>query len=128
MEMSFHSHAIEAHFHKKGFALGLILKVRVFGTRRWPMHFTNFGIMNTQVRLPADQFCRVNRQNIGVRASQQCVAVARGRLAAGAPLLFSLLHRHRKKIGFFPVNLSAVIACLFILRKLIDETPLQTIT
>ena len=49
-EMSFHSHANKTHFHKKGCALGLILKVRVFGTRKWPIHFTNFGIMNTHVR------------------------------------------------------------------------------
>ena len=37
MEMIFHSHANKTHFHKKGCALGLILKVRVFGTQRWPI-------------------------------------------------------------------------------------------
>ena len=31
-EMIFHSHANKTHFHKKGCALGLILKVRIFGT------------------------------------------------------------------------------------------------
>ena len=30
MEMIFNSHANKTHFHKKGCALGLILKVRVF--------------------------------------------------------------------------------------------------
>ena len=35
MEMTFHSHANKTHFHKKGSAVGLILKVRVFGTREW---------------------------------------------------------------------------------------------
>ena len=35
METIFHSHANKSHFHKKGCALGLILKVRVFGTRKW---------------------------------------------------------------------------------------------
>ena len=40
MEMIFHSHANKTRFHKKG-ALGLTLKVRVFGTRRWPT-----GLMN----------------------------------------------------------------------------------
>ena len=29
MEIIFHSHANKTHFHKKGCALGLILKVRV---------------------------------------------------------------------------------------------------
>ena len=37
MEIIFHSHANKFHFHKKGCALGLILKVRVFGTRKWPI-------------------------------------------------------------------------------------------
>ena len=35
--MIFHSNANKTHFHKKGCALGLILKVRVFGTRKWPI-------------------------------------------------------------------------------------------
>ena len=34
VEMIFHSHTNKTHFHKKGCALGLILKVRVFGTRK----------------------------------------------------------------------------------------------
>ena len=37
IQMIFHSHANKTHFHKKGFALGLNLKVRVFGTRKWPI-------------------------------------------------------------------------------------------
>ena len=32
-------HANKTHFHKKGFALGLVLRVRVFGTLKWPIHF-----------------------------------------------------------------------------------------
>ena len=43
MEMIFHSHANKTHFHKKGCALGLFLKVRVFGTRNWPIHFDRKG-------------------------------------------------------------------------------------
>ena len=31
------SGANKTHFHKKGCALGLILKVRVFRTRKWPI-------------------------------------------------------------------------------------------
>ena len=37
MEIIFHSHVNKTHFHEKGFALGLILKVRVFGTQKWPI-------------------------------------------------------------------------------------------
>ena len=36
MEMFFYSHVNEAHFHKKGFARNVLLKVRVFGCRKWP--------------------------------------------------------------------------------------------
>ena len=40
MEMSFHSHVNKTHFHKKGCALGLILKVRLFKSRKWSIrHF-----------------------------------------------------------------------------------------
>ena len=34
MEIIFHSHANKTHFHKKGCAPSLILKVRVLGTRK----------------------------------------------------------------------------------------------
>jgi len=37
MEISFHSHANKTHFRKKGCAPSTILKVRVFGTRKWPI-------------------------------------------------------------------------------------------
>ena len=38
MEVIFYSHANKStHFHKIGFALSLILKVTVFGTRKWPI-------------------------------------------------------------------------------------------
>ena len=47
MEMTLHSHANKSHFHKKGCALGLILKVRVFGTRKWPIvQFDGIGKLN----------------------------------------------------------------------------------
>ena len=35
MEIIFHSHANKTHFHKKDCAPSLILKVRVFGSRKW---------------------------------------------------------------------------------------------
>ena len=37
MKIIFHSYANKTHFHKKGFALGLMLKLRVSGTRKWPI-------------------------------------------------------------------------------------------
>ena len=37
MEIIFDSHANKTHFHKKGCAPSLILKMRVFGTRKWPI-------------------------------------------------------------------------------------------
>ena len=35
MKIIFHSHINKTHFQKKGRAPSLILKVRVFGTRKW---------------------------------------------------------------------------------------------
>ena len=37
MKMSFNYDANKTHFHNKGFALSLVLKVRFFGTRKWPI-------------------------------------------------------------------------------------------
>ena len=37
MEIIFHSHANKTHLYKNGCAPSLILKVRVFGTRKWPI-------------------------------------------------------------------------------------------
>ena len=49
IEMIFHSHANKTRFHKKGCALGLILKVRVFGTRKWPITCSySFKYCNTR--------------------------------------------------------------------------------
>ena len=36
MKMIFND-ANKTHFHNKGFALSLVLKVRVFGTQKWPI-------------------------------------------------------------------------------------------
>ena len=36
MEIIFHSHANKTRFHKKGCVPSPILKVRVFGTWKWP--------------------------------------------------------------------------------------------
>ena len=37
--MIFHFPANETHFPKKGCTPGVILKVMVFGTRKWPISF-----------------------------------------------------------------------------------------
>ena len=41
MEVIFHYHANKPHFHKTGYATSLILKVRVFGTWKWPIVFND---------------------------------------------------------------------------------------
>ena len=40
MKMIFNYDANKTHFHNKGFALSLVLKVKFFGTRKWPIPFT----------------------------------------------------------------------------------------
>ena len=37
VKMIFNYDANKTHFHNKGFALSLVLKVRFFGTRKWPI-------------------------------------------------------------------------------------------
>ena len=37
MKMIFNHGANKNHFHNKGFILSLVLKVRFFGTRKWPV-------------------------------------------------------------------------------------------
>ena len=37
MKMIFNYYANISHFHNKGFALSLVLKLRFFGTRKWPI-------------------------------------------------------------------------------------------
>ena len=37
MKIIFNYDANKTHFHNKGFALSLVLKVRFFGTRKWPI-------------------------------------------------------------------------------------------
>ena len=53
IEMIFHSHANKTHFHKEGCALGLILKVRVFGTWKWPigLFFKMYSLCESGLRL-----------------------------------------------------------------------------
>ena len=48
MEIMFHSHANKTHFHKKGCALGLILKVKVLGTQKWPIEQTEKMMQNAE--------------------------------------------------------------------------------
>ena len=41
MEMIVYSRANKTYFHKKGCALGVVSKVRVLGTRKWPLKNNN---------------------------------------------------------------------------------------
>ena len=54
MEIIFHSHANKTHFRKKGCAPSLILKARVFGTRKWPMPYVNPAFLNSRVKLSSE--------------------------------------------------------------------------
>ena len=48
MEIILHFHANKTHFHKKGCALGLILKVNVLGTQKWPIEQTEKILHNAE--------------------------------------------------------------------------------
>ena len=42
MKMIFNYDANKTHFHNKGFALSLVLRVRFFGTRKWPIDYKQY--------------------------------------------------------------------------------------
>ena len=44
----FHSHANKTHFHKKGCAPSIIVKVRVFGSRKWTIVLLLFSFLYTE--------------------------------------------------------------------------------
>ena len=50
MKMNFYSHANKTYFPKKGLELSLVLKVKVFGTRKWPtgQSFSSFNAMSAK--------------------------------------------------------------------------------
>ena len=52
MKMILNCHGNKTHFHNKGFALSLVLKVRLFGTRKWPIWTPVKGaVYNTRILL-----------------------------------------------------------------------------
>ena len=53
VKMIFYYHAKKTHFHKKGFAPDLVLKVGVFETRKWPILFS----------LKSENFTQTTNQN-----------------------------------------------------------------
>ena len=54
MKMIFNYHANKTHFHNKGFALSLVLKVRFFGTRKWPIYIKEPRSMTSLTFFHAD--------------------------------------------------------------------------
>ena len=45
-------HSDETHYHKKGFLLSFVLKVRVFGTRKYPIGNASKTTINDQLSGP----------------------------------------------------------------------------
>ena len=61
--MIFYSHANRTH--KKGFTLSLVLKVKVFGTRNWPI--TSIAEFILETNYPSESQRGINRQIIHQR-------------------------------------------------------------
>ena len=45
-------HSDETRYHKKGFLLSFVLKVRVFGTLKYPIDSANLGVYKLMPHLP----------------------------------------------------------------------------
>ena len=55
MKMIFNYDANKTHFHKKGFALSLVLKVRFLGTRKWPITYSySRSVLSAEPKAVAD--------------------------------------------------------------------------
>ena len=64
MEMVFHSHANKTHFHKEGCALGLMLKVRLFGIRKWPiidLYMNENPMVHIIISFPVTVSCELSK-------------------------------------------------------------------
>ena len=60
MKMIFNYHANKTYFHNKGFALSLVLKVRFFGTRKWPI-----SVGKSDLRFWGGDFtCEIQRKKL----------------------------------------------------------------
>ena len=54
MKMIFNCDANKTHFHNKGFSLSLVLKVRFFGTQKWPIYIIVIGNHALRPAQPTD--------------------------------------------------------------------------
>ena len=73
MEIIFHSHVNKTHFRKKSYALGLILKVRVFGTRKWCITRQFFSMLQKK-RTGLDIPCSCPRKDLEANQSHHSLS------------------------------------------------------
>ena len=55
MKMIFNYDANKTHLHNKGFSLSLVLKVRFFGTGKWPIKGTHASVPEGPCQFLRDQ-------------------------------------------------------------------------
>ena len=66
MKMVLNSHANKTHFYKKGCALGLMLKVRLFGIRKWPiidLYINGNPMVHMIINFPVTASCELSKFN-----------------------------------------------------------------
>ena len=66
MQMILHCHANKTKFHKKGCALSLILKVRDFGTRKWPIVHQTAFFFSTLVSWTLNEQRRISSKRLAL--------------------------------------------------------------
>ena len=71
MKMSFNYDANKTHFHNKGFAPSLVLKVRFFGTGKWRILSILVLTMESNAFLKSQPLC------CGLTLPRQCASVPR---------------------------------------------------
>ena len=98
----------KTHFHKKGCAIGLILKVRVFGTPKWPMRAGRLrGWSQGQLRLYVEKNHVVTKP----RYSQRILSVPLALRHMKVTAYCSSYHETTNSLGYLKLKLVCSILC-----------------
>ena len=105
--MVFYFHANKTHFHKKGFALCLVLKVRVFGTRKWLIGDSSQSVFEAKgiVRNEEGDGIENGEKAIGLMGKTTTLHVHHAFLY----ISLRLLHDYNVKLASFKVMLHETI-------------------
>ena len=99
MDIIFHFQANKTHFQKKGCAPSLILKVRIFGTRKWPIKTFRADAPYGCIILIDITLHIMKRRLTLSRHNEKESPFFNGRYTKGVPLLKKIVVNKRVRVG-----------------------------